>query len=93
MAIDKTALPIYQKMYRQLYQIQNVINDKLRTLESLDVIEMAQGPQDWLSNVTATPKFNGKVRACLHARTIDIAIKKETFPTPILQFGLDVMPA
>lgn len=41
MAIDKTALPIYQKMYRQLYHIQNIINEKLRTLESLDVIEMA----------------------------------------------------
>ena len=41
MAIDKTALPIHQKMYRQLYHIQNVINEKLRRLESLDIIEKA----------------------------------------------------
>ena len=85
MAIDKTALPVYRKMYQKLCHIQKVINEKLRRLELLDAIEKAEGPQDWLSNVTATPKFNGKMRSCLHARTINIAIKRETFAIPILQ--------
>lgn len=46
MAIDKTALPVYRKMYQKLCHIQKVINEKLRRLELLDAIEKAEGPQD-----------------------------------------------
>ena len=30
MAIDKTAFPVYQKMYRELYHIQKAINEESR---------------------------------------------------------------
>lgn len=32
-----------------------------------DIIEKVEDPEDWVSNVVATPKSNGKVRLCLDA--------------------------
>ena len=91
MAIEKAALPVYQKIYRELCRIQKAINEELGRLESLDIIEIASGPHDWVSNVTATPKSIEKVRSCLHAMTINTAIKREIFPIPALESVLDIM--
>ena len=91
MAIEKAARPVYQKIYRELCRIQKAINEELGRLESLDIIEIASGPHDWVSNVTATPKSIEKVRSCLHAMTINTAIKREIFPIPALESVLDIM--
>ena len=88
MAIEKAALPVYQKIYRELCRIQKAINEELGRLESLDIIEIASGPHDWVSNVTATPKSIEKVRSCLHAMTINTAIKREI---SALESVLDIM--
>ena len=50
-----------------------------------------EGPQDWISNLVLVPKKNGKVHLCLDARTINTAIKKETYPIPTLDSIIDEM--
>ena len=78
-------------MYRHPYHLRKKINDDIKRLENLDIIEKTFGPQYWVSNLVATPKTNGDVRLCLDARSINQAIKRETFPIPTLDSVLDDM--
>ena len=66
--IDHEIQPVYQKRYRQPYHLRKSINKELKRLEEADIIEDAPGPQDWVSNIVATPKADGNVRLCLDAR-------------------------
>ena len=59
--------------------------------EAKDVIEKVSGPQEWISNMVATPNSNGKVRLCLYARVINTANKRETYPIPTLVSIVDKM--
>ena len=63
-------------MYRPPYHIRKSINEELERLETLDIIDKDEGPHDWVSNVVATPKSNGKVRLNLDARIINKATKR-----------------
>ena len=89
MSIEKTVSPVYQKIYTQPYHIRKAINKELERLETLDIIEKAKVLQDWVSNVVATPKSNGKVRLCSDPPRIVKAIKRATFPIPTLELVLD----
>ena len=89
--VDESIQPVYQKMYRYPYHLRKKINDEIKRLENLDIIEKTSGPQDWVSNLVATPKTNGDVRLCLDARSINQAIERETFPIPTLDSVLDDM--
>ena len=89
--IDETVTPVYQKMYRYPYHLRQKIKTELKRLEDLDVIEKTTGPQEWVSNVVATPKSNGDIRLCLDARVINSAIKRETFPIPTVDSIIDDM--
>ena len=58
---------VYQKMKRQPYHLRKLINKELKRLLESDIIEYAQGPQEWVSNLVATPKSNGRIHLCLDA--------------------------
>ena len=78
-------------MYRHPYHLRKKINDEIKRLENLDTIDKTYGPQEWVSNLVATPRTNGDVRLCLDARSINQTIKRETFPIPTLDSVLDDM--
>ena len=65
--LKKTSKLVYQKMRRQPYNLRKLINKELKRLIENDIIEYAQGPQEWASNLVATPKSNGRIRLCLDA--------------------------
>ena len=77
--------PIYQKMRRQLYHLRKLINKELKRPIENDIIEYLQGPQEWASNLLATPKRNGRIRLCLDARDINLCIQREMYPIPTLE--------
>ena len=89
--VDEQIQPIYQKMHRHPYHLRKQIDEEIKRLEELDIIEKANGPQEWVSNLVPTQKANGKIRLCLDARLINTAIKRETFPIPTLDSVIDDM--
>ena len=89
--VDKNITPVYQAHYKYPYHFGKAINCELKRLESLDIIEKANGPQNWVSNIVATPKANGNVCLCLDARKINTAIIRDTFPIPPLDSLVDEM--
>ena len=83
--------PIYQKMRRQPYHLRKLVNKELKRLIENDIIEYAQGPQEWASNLVATPKSYGRIRLCLDAREVNSCIQRETYPIPTLDSVIDNM--
>ena len=69
--------------------MRRAVKEEIKRLEHLDIIEKVEGPQDWISNLVVVPKNNGKVRLYLDARTINTAIKRETYPVPTLDSLID----
>ena len=63
--IDESVIPVYQKMRKQPYHLRKKIDQELSRLEQAGIIESVIGPQEWASNLVATPKSNGNVRLCL----------------------------
>lgn len=80
-----------QKLRRQPYHLRKAIKAEVDRLVAEDVIEKVSGPKEWVSNVVAIPKANGKVRVCLDARVINTAIERETYPIPTLDSIIDQM--
>ena len=89
--VDKNITPVYQARYKYPYHLRKVTSYELKRLESLDIIEKTNGPQNWVSNIVATPKANGNVRLCLDARKINTAITRDTFPIPTVDSLVDEM--
>ena len=82
---------MYQKFRKYPYHLRGKIKQELERLENEGIIESVTGPQEWVSNLVATPKSNGAVRLCLDARILNTAIERETHPIPTLETIIDDM--
>ena len=69
--VNKDIKPVYQKMRRYPIHLRDEINKEVMRLENAGIIESVTGPQDWVSNLVATPKSDQSVRLCLDARAIN----------------------
>ena len=74
-------------MRRQPYHLRKLINKELKRLLENDIIKYAQRPQEWASNLVATPKSNGRI----YARKVNSCIQRETYPIPTLASVIDNM--
>ncbi|XP_057298881.1 uncharacterized protein K02A2.6-like [Hydractinia symbiolongicarpus] len=83
--------PIYQRMRSYHIHLQKQIDSEIIRLEEAGIIESVERPQEWVSNLVATPKSYNSVRLCLDARSINTAIQRETHPIPTLESILDGM--
>ena len=61
--LKENSKPVYQKMRRQPYHLRKLINKELKRLLENDIIKYAPRPQEWASNLVATPKSNGRIYA------------------------------
>ena len=61
--LKENSKPVYQKMRHQPYHLRKLINKELKRLLENDIIKYAQRPQEWASNLVATPKSNGRIYA------------------------------
>ena len=72
--IDPGVKPVAQPPRRIPFQIRSKVDDKIRELEHLDIIERVDGPTPWVSPLVAVPKPNGEVRVCVDMRQANQAI-------------------
>ena len=61
-------------MRRQPCDLRNLTNKELKRLLENDIIEYVQGPQEWASNLVATPKRNGQIRLGLDVKEVNSCI-------------------
>ncbi|XP_053400675.1 uncharacterized protein K02A2.6-like [Mercenaria mercenaria] len=83
--IDESVVPVAQPPRRVPFHVREQVEQELKSLEDMDVIEKVEGvPTPWVSNLVAAPKPNspGEVRVCIDMRKANTAIKTEKNVSP-----------
>ena len=82
--INKDIQPIPQRERRIPFHVREQVDQELKRLEQLDIIEKADGPTPWISPVVIIPKSEG-VRICIDSRAVNTAIERERHPMPTIE--------
>ena len=65
------------------------LKQKLRELESKNIIARTEEPTDWVHNLVIVQKKDGSLRLCLSPKSLNACIKREHYQIPVLE---DVLP-
>ncbi|XP_045160785.2 uncharacterized protein LOC123525707 [Mercenaria mercenaria] len=81
--IDESVVPVAQPPRRVPFHVREQVEQELKSLEDMDVIEKVEGVT-WVSNLVAAPKPNspGEVRVCIDMRKANTVIKTEKNVSP-----------
>ena len=58
------------------------LEEKIKELIELDIIEPAQGPTPWVNPIAVVPKFGGDIRLCIDKRKANEAMRRGRHPIP-----------
>ena len=72
------------------FTIKPKLESELDRLVSLDVLAPVEEPTDWVSNLVITTKPSGDLRICLDPKQLNLALKRERYPLPVME---DVLPS
>ena len=87
--VDSETRPVVMPPRRVPIAIKPKLKDELQRLEELDVIEKVTGPTDWVSSLVTVVKPSGKLRLCIDPQQLNMALKREHYPLPVIE---DVLP-
>lgn len=84
--IDKNIQPVTQPHRRIPFHVRKQVEQELKKLEALDIIEKVDGPTPWVSPIVVTPKPKkpGDIRLCVDMRRANTAIQRERHVTPTI---------
>ena len=63
--ISDSVQPVIQPVRRVPYNLRGKLEEKLKELEKLDIIEKVDGPSAWVSPIVVVPKKNSDIRVCV----------------------------
>lgn len=69
--------------------IKDKLKQELDRLEQLEIIKHVNTPTDWISSFVVAPKSNGRIRLCIDPRPLNQALKRNHYPTPLIE---DILP-
>ena len=58
------------------------VEEQIKQLEEIDVIEKVEGSAPWVSPLVVVPRPSGNVRLCVDMRQANKAVQRERFPIP-----------
>lgn len=82
--IDNNIQPVQQSYRRPPIAWESKIEEKLRSLLEMDIIEPAPGPSAWVSPVVPVMKDSGEIRLCIDMRRANQAVLRESHPLPLV---------
>ena len=62
---------------------------KLSDLEQSSVIQKVDKPTEWVSRMAISEKKSGDIRVCIDPQILNLALKRELHPLPIMD---DILP-
>jgi len=80
--IDPSVKPIAQPLRRTPFNLRGKVEEKIKELEHLDIIERVDGPTPWVNPVVIVPKPCGDIRLCIDMRRANEAIIRGRHPIP-----------
>ena len=90
--IDPTKTPVIHPPRRVPITLRPRIQEELERLESLDVIEKATEPTNWVNSMVTIIKPNGSLRICIDPRNLNQAIQQEHYPMQTIEEVITQMP-
>jgi hypothetical protein len=82
--ISNTVTPKQQPQRRIPFHVRKDVEQELKRLEQLDIIEAVDGPTPWVSPIVVVPKKSGEIRICVDMREANKAIGREKHLMPTL---------
>ena len=89
--IDPSVKPVAQPLRRTPFNLRSRVEEKIRELEDLNIIERVDGPNPWVNPVVTVPKPNSNIRLCLDMRRANEAIIRGRHPIPTVDELLQTM--
>ncbi|CAB4009137.1 Transposon Ty3-I Gag-Pol poly [Paramuricea clavata] len=91
--VDRTVSPIAQRPRTVPFHLRKQVSDKLEELQSLDIIELAEGPTSWVSPIVAAskPHNSDEIRLCGDYRRPNQALLRERHPIPTVDELMEEM--
>ena len=83
--IDPDIKPVALPHRRIPYHLREKVEEEIKRLEELEIIEKVSGPTPWVSPVVIVPKPNGNIRLCVDMRQPNRAIQRERHVIPTLE--------
>ncbi|KAK3722797.1 hypothetical protein QZH41_007484 [Actinostola sp. cb2023] len=80
--IDPNVKPVAQPIRRTPFSLRSKVEEKIKELIDMDIIEPVAGPTPWVNPVVVVPKPNGDIRLCIDMRRANEAILRERHPIP-----------
>ena len=82
--VDENVVPIAQPARRIPFHVRDKVEQEIKRLEQIDVIEKVHGPTPWVSNIVVAPKPNApdEIRLCVDMRKANQALKRERHVVP-----------
>ncbi|XP_058827813.1 uncharacterized protein LOC131687739 [Topomyia yanbarensis] len=82
--IDHDVQPVQQSYRRPPIAWESKIEEKLKSLMEMDIIEPVPGPSPWVSPVVPVMKDSGEIRLCIDMRRANQAVLRESHPLPLV---------
>ena len=80
--IDPNIKPVAQPIRRTPFSLTSKVEEKVKELVDLDIVEPVEGPTPWVNPVVVVPKSQGDIRLCVDIRRANEAILRERHPIP-----------
>lgn len=78
--VDDTVPPVKLPLRRVPVAIKLLLQQQLKSLEGLQVIETVNKPTDWVSSLLAFKKTNDKLRICIDPKPLNKALRRSHYP-------------
>ena len=80
--IDPSVKPVAQPLRRTPFNLRKKVEEKIKDLIDMDIIEAVDGPTPWVNPVVIVPKPDGEIRLCIDMRRANEAIVRGRHPIP-----------
>ena len=82
--VDPKAVPVIIPPRRIPTALKDKFKEELKKLVEQKIISPVDQPTPWVNSVVVTTKKSGALRICVDPRPLNKALKRETYPMPIL---------
>ena len=82
--VEPKAVPVIIPPRRIPAALKDKLKEELKNLEEQKIISPVDQPTPWVNSVVVTTKKSGALRICVNPRPLNKALKRETYPMPIL---------
>ena len=89
--LQPNSTPVIHPPRRVPFALKDKLQNELKRMEDLDVIEKVTIPTDWVNSLVTVEKPNGDIRLCLDPKDLNTCIKRPHYSLPTLEDALAKM--